>query len=152
MTDHFLIIFETHFPLGKAFGKELNKTSIFRTHDDAETFQQRYKEDIALQLIHGQRVIPQKILDHGYQFQYPTLASAVPEIVNSYNTLIEHRPREVIFNNNPFINKLDGEQKKAEQDSELISKLNKIIPEDPRWLKISSFILFTLINCSLLGL
>ncbi len=38
--------------------------------------------EVAAVVIHGRRVVPQKIVDAGYQFQYPTLESALRELLH----------------------------------------------------------------------
>lgn len=46
-----------------------------------------YGTERAPLLLEGQKVVPQRVLDSGYQFQYPTLETALKEIVGSWGGL-----------------------------------------------------------------
>ena len=46
-----------------------------------------YGSERAPLLLEGQKVVPKKVLDSGYQFQYPTLDVALKEIVGSWGGL-----------------------------------------------------------------
>jgi uncharacterized protein (TIGR01777 family) len=65
--------------LAKALGKVLSRPSFLTTPG---FMLKLVMGEFGSVLLEGQRVIPEKLLNHGFTFRYPTISEALEEVIN----------------------------------------------------------------------